>query len=340
MKKLFVVPLSAALLWVSCAKKELQQDDGARLQQAPPTTATLQSGTNFRRCMAEEILKQQIAKDPARGRYLDNLEATIQNLKGNQNTQGSNTAPRTIRVVVHIVSTNPGRVSDAQVKSQIAVLNQDFAKTNRELKKPGIYLAGYDPALLPDCGISFVLDRVIRKQTTVTEFQTYDGIKYSALGGSDAIDPTTRLNIWVGNLGGGLLGYAQFPGGNPATDGLVIHYEAFGTTGSVPLIPEYNLGRTATHEMGHWLNLRHIWGDTRCGNDRVDDTPQQDGPNFGCGTIGQISNCGTRPLKMWMNYMDYSDDRCLYMFTHDQKTRMDATIASARKAYFSGIGSL
>ena len=131
----------------------------------------------------------------------------------------------------------------------------------------------------------------------------------------------TKLNMWTCNLGNGILGYAQFPGGNPATDGVVILYNAFGLTNLVP----YDKGRTATHEVGHWFNLRHIWGDATCGNDFVDDTPLHTGANFGCPPEGLRSTCIGTPIMMTMNYMDYSDDPCLYMFSAGQKTRMNAT---------------
>ncbi len=111
-------------------------------------------------------------------------------------------------------------------------------------------------------------------------------------------------------MSNGILGYAQFPGGNPATDGVIILYNALGLTNLVP----YNLGRTATHEVGHWLNLRHIWGDANCGNDFVGDTPLHTGANYGCPAEGTKSTCTGTPIMMTMNYMEYSDDPCFYMF--------------------------
>lgn len=127
--------------------------------------------------------------------------------------------------------------------------------------------------------------------------------------------------------GGGILGYAQFPGGNSATDGVVIDNNAMGTTGTATA--PFNKGRTATHEIGHWMNLRHIWGDANCGNDQVSDTPIATGANYGCPSFPYNSNCGgTTHAMMTMNYMDYSDDACMYMFTAGQKARMLAVFAS------------
>jgi hypothetical protein len=174
---------------------------------------------------------------------------------------------------------------------------------------------------------------VNRKFTNKTSFSSNKDVKKSTTDGSDASSPTTKLNIWVCNLGTSLLGYAQFPGGAAATDGIVVHYNAFGDVGT--LYADYNKGRTATHEIGHWLNLRHIWGDRYCGNDLVGDTPTHDSPNVGCPDGGHKSTCLDKPIEMTMNYMDYTDDACMYMFSAGQKARMQATFArgGARAAY-------
>jgi hypothetical protein len=119
---------------------------------------------------------------------------------------------------------------------------------------------------------------------------------------------------------GDILGYAQFPGGNAATDGVVIAHNFFGRVGKVSA--PYHLGRTATHEVGHWMNLRHIWGDATCGNDFVGDTPLHNTANYGCPAAGHKSTCTGTPVEMTMNYMDYTDDACMYMFSEGQKSRM------------------
>ncbi|NLU40545.1 MAG: hypothetical protein GXX78_16830 [Bacteroidales bacterium] len=139
--------------------------------------------------------------------------------------------------------------------------------------------------------------------------------------------------MWVCNLSGGLLGYAQFPGGESSTDGVVITFDSFGRTGT--LNPPFDEGRTATHEIGHWLNLNHIWGDdgTSCfGTDNVGDTPNQAGPNYGCPSHPHLS-CSSN--DMFMNYMDYTDDGCMNIFTQGQKTRMHALFSSggARESF-------
>lgn len=127
------------------------------------------------------------------------------------------------------------------------------------------------------------------------------------------------MNIWVCNIGGGILGYAQFPGGPSNTDGIVVSPQYFGTTGYVSA--PFDEGRTATHEVGHYLNLRHIWGDGRCKRDDfVSDTPSSDRPNYGC--PGSAYHC--RSNDQFMNYMDYTDDACMNMFSEGQKARMRA----------------
>src|SRR5262249_7931658 len=149
-------------------------------------------------------------------------------------------------------------------------------------------LATTDPQGNPTTGI-------VRKQTTKDSFSDDDGVKASSSGGADPWPSTTYLNLWVCQLGNNLLGYAQFPGGPAATDGVVILHSAFGNTGTAAA--PFNLGRSATHEIGHWLNLRHIWGDdgTGCmGSDFVSDTPNQAGPNFGKPTFPSVT-CGNGP---------------------------------------------
>ncbi len=175
---------------------------------------------------------------------------------------------------------------------------------------------------------------ITRTRTNVNSFDTNDTIKYSSKGGADAWPSDKYLNIWVCKLGGGVLGYAQFPGGPNETDGVVITYTAFGNMGTAA--SPFNLGRTATHEVGHWLNLYHIWGDDTwlpkpcSGSDNVDDTPNQEGENYGRPTFPHIS-CGNSPNgDMFVNYMDYTDDESMYMFTKGQILRIEATLNGPR----------
>jgi hypothetical protein len=245
--------------------------------------------------------------------------------------------PTIIPVVVHVVyNTSSENISSAQINSQIVVLNKDYrAKNPDKSKVPAVW-----KGLVTNANIQFALAKkdpqgnstsgITRTQTTRTSFGTNDSVKSAATGGADPWPTDRYLNIWVCTLGGGLLGYAQFPGGPAATDGVVILNTAFGTKGTATA--PFNLGRSATHEIGHWLNLRHIWGDTEhCeGTDFVDDTPNAQQPNFGKPTFPHVS-CSNGPNgDMFMNYMDYVDDDSMFMFTAGQVARMTATLDGPR----------
>lgn len=234
----------------------------------------------------------------------------------------------TIKTIVHVVyKTAEQNISDAQINSQIKALTADYRATNPDRSKVPAPWAG----LVTDARIQFQLAKVTRTQTSVASFTHDDKVKKASTGGIGPITPKTHLNIWVCALSGGLLGYAQFPGGPQATDGVVINYQAFGTTGTA--MAPFNKGRTATHEVGHYLNLRHIWGDTAdcTGSDNVADTPNCAGPNFGTPTFPRIS-CGNGPNgDMFVNYMDYTDDAGMFMMTTQQVVRMRTAIDTSRK---------
>jgi hypothetical protein len=241
-------------------------------------------------------------------------------------------------VVVHVVhSTDRENISDAQVKSQIAVLNKDFrAKNSDKSKVPSAW-----KSLVADANIEFALATkdpkgkkttgITRTATSMASFGANDEVKSKKTGGVDPWPTDRYLNVWVCNLGQGLLGYAQFPGGPAKTDGVVILYTAFGTKGAVKA--PFNKGRTATHEIGHYLGLRHIWGDRNdcSGNDFVADTPPARQANMGKPKFPRIT-CNNGPNgDMFMNYMDYVDDDTMYMFTEGQVARMNATLAGPRR---------
>ena len=272
------------------------------------------------RCASYEHLVDQLREDPV---FRQNYQATEKNFDNYISIRNSGINSRaarvTIPVVVHVVyNTNAQNISDAQVQSQIDVLDHDFDATNTDY---GNYAAGYSN-VRGDANIQFCLVLIKRVKTKSRSFSTNDNVKKSSKGGSDPVDPTRYLNIWVCDLGQGLLGYAQFPGGPESTDGVVIDYQACGK-GNYNLYSAYDLGRTATHEIGHWLGLRHIWGDATCGDDFVGDTPLHNTANYGCPGVGHLSLCTGTPLEMWMNYMDYTDDQCMYFFSAGQVTRMD-----------------
>jgi hypothetical protein len=250
--------------------------------------------------------------------------------------------PVTIPVVVHVVyRTAEENISEEQIHSQLDVLNHDYRKTNPDVTKvPEIWqplvgdallefkLAESDPEGAPTTGI-------VRQKTTREAFGSDDAVKHTELGGSDAWPADRYLNLWVCQATE-YLGYAQFPGGAAETDGVVVRHNSFGTTGTAEA--PYDGGRTATHEIGHWLNLRHIWGDdgNACtGSDFVEDTPNQAGSNKGAPAYPKVS-CNNGPHgDMFMNYMDYVEDRAMYMFTKGQVERMDACLAGPRSSFLT-----
>lgn len=291
------------------------------------------ANAQIRRCGSMENLERLKLEDPSLETRMLQIENATQEFI---NTPGRGVnAIVNIPVVVHVLyNTTSQNISDAQIKSQIAVLNEDFRKLNADkVNTPSAFattaadaeinfcLAGKDPNGAATTGI-------VRKFTTVTSFSDNDGVKYNSSGGDNAWPSGSYLNLWVCNLGGGLLGYAQFPGGPAATDGVVILYSSFGRGYST--VAPYNKGRTATHEVGHWLNLSHIWGDASCGNDLVTDTPTQQTSNYGCPTYPHRTCSNTTSGDEFMNYMDYTDDGCMNMFSLGQKSRM--------QALFSGTG--
>lgn len=305
--------------------------------------ATLFEGK--RTCAAHEYNEDLMAHDAQFKQNQQQIEEFTARFIAENRGLKSRAIAVTIPVVVHVVyKTNAENITDEIIQSQINVLNADFRKLNADISKVPTAFAG----LAADYEINFCLAKrtpeglvttgIERKATTNKRpFSTNDGVKSTKSGGLNAWDASKYLNIWVCNLSNGVLGYAQFPGGSAATDGVVILYSAFGYNS--PAAP-YNLGRTATHEVGHWLNLRHIWGDASCGNDLVSDTPTQQTSNFGC-PIYPLKTCGnTSSGDMFMNYMDYTDDACMYMFSAGQKFRSQSLfdVGGSRASLLSSNG--
>jgi PKD repeat protein len=267
-----------------------------------------------------------------------------------------------IPVVVHVIHNGEAvgtasNVSYAAIQSQIDVLNEDFRRIFGS--------NGYNTNPLgADTQIEFCLskrrpdgsafpggeDGVNRINRTTAGFsappyaQTYveNTIKAYTYNGNVPTatrgwDPAKYMNIWLCNLGNGLLGYAQFPQsplggmgcGSPVngTDGVVFLYSSIGKSAVTGFAGPYNEGRTATHEIGHWLGLRHIWGDGGCTvDDYCNDTPEAAAANYGCPAINSCTNAPDPGNDMVENYMDYTDDACMNIFTNDQKQRMRAVL--------------
>ncbi|MGB1308274.1 MAG: zinc metalloprotease [Oceanihabitans sp.] len=302
-------------------------------------SVTGKTGNTNHTCVSMEVLNKKLEENPKLYQQMYNVEyhtrATLGNKKpgggnGNGNGNGNNgdggdngdggsdnLGVINIPVYVHVIYSNSNEnISDQQINSQISVLNNDFRASNNDVNQVPSEFSG----LVADSEISFSLEGTFRHANSRTSWGTNDAMKSAY----PPVSPQTHLNIWVCNIGGGILGYAQFPGGASSTDGVVISPQYFGSTGYVSA--PFNKGRTATHEVGHYLNLRHIWGDGKCRrDDYVADTPSSDGPNYGCPSYPTV-NC--RSNDMTMNYMDYVDDQCMYMFSEGQKSRMRAIFAS------------
>ena len=327
MKKTLFIFMSCSLFILGCKKSSITEDssaiaDGINVSKIA-TTSTL------RICGTQEVLMQQMKADPTLAARMNAIETFTRNFEQTPSMNRLVNGVIEIPVVVNVLyKTTAENISDAQIASQIAVLNEDFSATNSDYNLTPSTFTGVRSG---NTNIRFVLSQIIRKSTTKTSWTTNDAVKKSASGGLNPTNPTTCLNLWSCNLGNGILGYAQFPGGSSATDGVVVLYSAFGSklknsTGTYTTT--YNLGRTATHEVGHWLNLRHIWGDATCGSDLVNDTPLHNTANYGCPAAGHKSTCTGTPIEMTMNYMDYTNDACMYMFSAGQKTRMAAVFAT------------
>jgi hypothetical protein len=318
MKKTLLFSIACAMMAIGCQKTSMNE--------APTTSELTAENQNplIRRCASYEVLEQQLKADPTLAANMQAIEENTSRFLSNQSANKLVNGVVVIPVVVNVLyKTTAQNISLAQIQSQINVLNADFGATNSDYN---LTPTAFQSLRSGNTNIQFVLDTVIRKSTTKTSWSTNDAMKKSSQGGINPSSPTTKLNLWVCNLSNGILGYAQFPGGSSTTDGVVIDDNATGSTGTVSA--PYNKGRTATHEVGHWLNLRHIWGDATCGSDLVNDTPLHNTANYGCPASGHRSTCTGTPLEMTMNYMDYTNDACMYMFSAGQKTRMQATFAT------------
>ena len=238
-----------------------------------------------------------------------------------------------VPVVFHILyNSNAQNVSDQQVLSQLTALNNDYRRLNADtINTPAPF-----KSIAADTRIVFCLAKVdpnghytsgiIHKKTNSDLFLSDDEMKFSSTGGDDAWDSKRYINIWVCNLFGRTLGYAVMPGGPAERDGVVIQYTAFGTIGTA--LAPFNKGRTVTHEIGHWLGLRHLWGDAQCGDDGIADTPPQETSNSDCPSFPHLSSCSNNSYgDMFMNYMDFTNDDCMNMFTQGQKNEMRGLFA-------------
>jgi pregnancy-associated plasma protein-A len=311
---------------------------GRKKRRAAARAARRPAAPKRRRCGTMQVHQRLLEEHPLYRTAQFNLEGeTARRLRSRPKRVGIVRIPVVVHVVYRASSEN---LSMGQIRSQIKSLNFDYRARNPDRSETPKPWRG----LVADTRIQFVLASrdpngkastgVTRTQTTRVAFGTDDAVKSARTGGADPWPASRYLNIWVCNLGEGLLGYAQFPGGPAKTDGVVILHTAFGTKGTAT--SPFDRGRTVTHEVGHWLNLRHIWGDTEdcSGTDLVADTPNAAQPNYGSPKWPHVS-CQNGPNgDMFMNYMDYVDDAAMFMFTTQQVERMHAALDGPRK----GIG--
>ncbi|WP_051313467.1 M43 family zinc metalloprotease [Sporocytophaga myxococcoides] len=309
------------------------------------------------RCGTMQVRQNNISRNPALLEKIEKQE--LQTRKFTRQNQGLRTtavAP-VIPVVVHVLyNTGAQNITDAMIQSQIDVLNRDYSATNTDISNVS---AEFQP-VIGNPNIQFALairdpkgkatNGIVRKQTNKTSFSySQEEAKYSSKGGDDAWPSESYLNIWVvpqiGGSGGTILGYATFPGTvSAAEDGVVIAYDRFGLN---TISAENNLGRTATHEVAHWLNLYHTFQDGCAGTnsstcetrgDLVCDTPPSKQDNYDCSIKNTCTESSDEHNDMVMNYMNYADDACIVMFSAGQATRMQAALHGPRASLLTSKG--
>lgn len=312
----------------------------------------------LKRCATADIDSIKIFQNPHLREIKDQEEARIQEYLQTTTSRLRSSADIvvTIPVVVHVVHNQAdnkiggvgnANISDEQIQSQIDVLNEDYSNQSG-------YKGFYTESRGVDTRIRFRLARIVRKYTDIKTFNNIRTVDKEVSAVSPPWATNRYLNIWVCSFTTGYLGVAQSPSivennsalpgatigdanlTDPLTDGVIIDWHFFGRNSPAITSTTYNLGRTATHEVGHWLGLIHIWGDSRCGTDYCEDTPTAEKSNattdLTCSPV--YSYCtGFGVRNMIENYMDYSPDRCMSVFTNDQMNRMHAFLAlSPRRA--------
>jgi len=311
---------------------------------------TIAQDLPIKRCATMEVLKISLEKDQVLKEQYENELLRIQKLAAERaSNPGARemATPVYIPVVFHIVLPDPTAVTDKMIDDQLNVLNTDFAGLNADSvnipaafkplfgkSKIQFVLAKRTPGNLPTTGIE-------RITTTQPSFSTNNNVKHVSTGGANAWNSTKYLNIWVCKLSGGVLGYSTFPRSATADEQGVVIYNVTLPGGS---LAGYNDGRTLTHETGHFFSLYHIWGDDdgACwGNDGINDTPDQADASAGChsGVVKDACN-STAAGIMYQNYMDYSSDGCMALFTLLQVSQMETTLNNSRISLTTSNGAV
>jgi len=290
-----------------------------------------------RGCGATEYQEMEEQAEPSikitRAQLQEQVNSYIANLKNYPTPQEVITIP----VVFHVVyNTAAENVSDACIAQTLIALNKDMRKLNSDFatKTPSVFQAAAADVEIQFCMASkdpsgAATTGITRTPTTVTAFGLDNRVKYNSQGGKDIWDRNKYLNLWVCDMGTAYIGYGQLPGGAAATDGVICHYKYLVSAGGCGVAP-YDKGRTTVHEIGHWFGLLHIWGNGGCSSDNIADTPTQQNPSSGCPTFPRASCSNGANGDMFMNYMDYTNDPCMVMFTTGQKNVIKACLNGFR----------
>lgn len=299
-------------------------------------------------CLTEILFREKAKKDPGLIQKRQEIEDQIANYVASGASKKTSAAVRIIPVVFHVIHENGlENISDAQIEDQIRILNEDFRRLNPDTTDTPLAFE----IISADCNIEF---RLAKKDPwgnctngIIRIFSHQTNNSFEDIKSLSWWDNTKYLNIWtvssiynyVGSTGT-ILGYATYPGGNPASDGIVLRADCVGSIGTAAASFFDNKGRAATHEVGHWLSLVHVWGDAICGNDQVADTPVQEEANSGCPSYPHIT-CSNAPAgDMFINFMDYTKGICQNAFTNGQKLRMDAILSGIRSNLVSSANNI
>ncbi|MEL7121872.1 MAG: zinc metalloprotease [Bacteroidota bacterium] len=232
--------------------------------------------------------------------------------------------PYFIPVAFHVIYNDPGQnISNDMILDQLRILNSSFSSLDPTViqKWPQATTVPIQFCLAKIRAEYEITPAIFRVYTPKRIFTDRQQMKFTVQGGSDAFYPEKILNIWICNLGNNRMGFAQMPGGLPNIDGIVINYKYVGK--NERSTHPFNLGKTCVHEVGHWLGLKHIWGDGPCYvDDGIEDTPIAGNPNYGC----PISANSCQKEVMTQNYMDYVHDACMSFFTKGQSEKMITTL--------------
>jgi len=281
-----------------------------------------------KRCSMEEYVNRQVSDDISLKDKLAQVDVfTHERTNSTISAQRITGMPETITipVVFHVLYHTPTENVDKTILDRlIAALNRDFNKRNSDTSNIPSVFKPYAGAM----GFEFKLatmdpqgrgtNGIIKKYTPILYWMSDDKMKFTSSYGDDAWDSKSYLNIWICNMKD-VMGYSTFPGMDPLKDGVVLSVEdIFKARGTTPKINDL---RTIVHEVGHWVSLYHIWGEDYCGDDKVDDTPKQASYTPGCPTSSRVT-CGNGPTgDMYMNFMDFTNDVCMNMFTVGQRKR-------------------